>query len=221
MSISKYVPGVVRRFFKEKPWLLSSVWNLLHCPSAFFVKGGRFEGAFLRAVKFSIKGRDNHIICDKLSRLRNCSVVIAGNNNRIIINEHCYLSGLTLWIEGDNNEIVIGENTFIFGGELAALEGSHIEIGDDCLFSHSIEFRTSDSHKIYDENGIRINNAESIHIASHVWLGAHVKVLKGTSIAQGSVVGMGSIVTKNLTTPSAIYAGVPAKLIKERISWSK
>ncbi|MDE5785945.1 MAG: acyltransferase, partial [Duncaniella sp.] len=159
-------------------------------------------------------------VCDKLARLHNCRIRVTGNHNRIIISGHCYLSGLTLWIEGDNNEIVIGENTFAYGGELAALEGTRIEIGNDCLFSHSIEFRTSDSHKIFDESGHRINPAKSISIAPHVWLGAHVKVLKGASVAEGSVVGIGSIVTGNLATPHAIYAGNPAKLIKEHISWS-
>lgn len=217
----KNFSGKIRSYFKENPYIISLLYNIFHCPSAFFVKCFKFTGAFLSGIKFSIKGKGNQVLCKNLARMRNCEILIIGNNNRIVIDENCRLKNLSLWIEGDNNEITIGEYTYIFGGELAALEGTGITIGKDCLFSRSIEFRTADSHKIFDESGHRINQAESINIGSHVWLGAHVKVLKGASVADGSVVGIGSIVTKPLTTPNAIYAGTPAKIIKEHISWSR
>ncbi len=218
---AKIFPGTIRSYFKENPSIISLFYNLFHCPFAFFVKGFKFTGAFLSKMKINIKGKNNQVICKKLTRMRNCEILIIGNNNRIEIDEHCRLKNLTLWIEGNNNEITIGEYTYSFGGELAALEGTSIKIGRDCLFSHSIEFRTADSHKIYDESDQRINQAESINIGSHVWLGAHVKVLKGGSVADGSVVGIGSIVTKPLPTPNAIYAGTPARMIKEHISWKR
>ena len=117
--------------------------------------------------------------------------------------------------------IVIGNQTSIRGGQLAALEGTSITIGEDCMFSHSIAFRTSDSHVIKDHDGNRINPAKSISIGDHVWLGAHVTVLKGVEIASNSIVGIGAIVTSSLSTSNTIYAGIPAKKVKENINWSR
>ena len=56
---------------------------------------------------------------------------------------------------------------------------------------------------------------ESTVIGSDCWVGAHVIIKCGVKIADGCVIAMGSVVTKN-TEPYGIYAGVPAKRIRER-----
>lgn len=49
------------------------------------------------------------------------------------------------------------------------------------------------------------------------WIGAHAIIKCGVNIADGCVVAMGSVVTKD-TEPYGIYAGVPARRVKERFS---
>lgn len=56
---------------------------------------------------------------------------------------------------------------------------------------------------------------ESTIIGSDCWIGAHVIIKRGVKIADGCVIAMGSVVTKD-TLPYGIYAGVPAKRIKDR-----
>lgn len=57
----------------------------------------------------------------------------------------------------------------------------------------------------------------STTIGNDVWVGANSVILAGLKIGDGSVIGAGSVVTKNIP-PYEIWAGVPAKKIKNRFS---
>jgi len=54
-------------------------------------------------------------------------------------------------------------------------------------------------------------------IGEDVWIGAGVMIKAGVTIGNGSIVGASSVVTKDIPEYS-IYAGNPAKLIKQRFS---
>jgi len=54
-------------------------------------------------------------------------------------------------------------------------------------------------------------------IGRDVWIGAHVIIMTGVEIGDGSIIASGSVVTKNVEAFS-IYAGVPAKKIKDRFT---
>jgi maltose O-acetyltransferase len=53
-----------------------------------------------------------------------------------------------------------------------------------------------------------------IEIGAGTWIGARVIVLPGVTVGDGCLVGAGSVVTKDLE-PNGIYAGVPAKRIRD------
>lgn len=57
----------------------------------------------------------------------------------------------------------------------------------------------------------------NIEIGNDVWIGSDVKILGGIKIGDGSVVGAGSVVTKNIPSYE-VWAGIPAKKIKDRFS---
>lgn len=54
-----------------------------------------------------------------------------------------------------------------------------------------------------------------------MWLTRHVSVLKGAKIADGCIVGHSSVVTGDCSQPHPIYAGIPARFIKDGIVWSR
>lgn len=60
-------------------------------------------------------------------------------------------------------------------------------------------------------------NDQDVKIETDVWIGANTTILKGVDIAQGCVIAAGAVVTKS-TEPFGIYAGVPAKRIRDRFS---
>jgi len=54
-----------------------------------------------------------------------------------------------------------------------------------------------------------------VTIEDHVWIASRVTILPGVKIGRGAVVAAGAVVTKDVP-PSAIVAGVPAKVIGQR-----
>lgn len=54
-------------------------------------------------------------------------------------------------------------------------------------------------------------------IGNDVWIGNNVIIKSGISIGSGAVIGAGAVVTKDIP-PYEIWAGVPAKKIKNRFS---
>jgi len=61
----------------------------------------------------------------------------------------------------------------------------------------------------------RMPQRSSIHIGKHAIVGANAVILPGVTLGEGSVVGACSLVTRDCE-PWTIYAGSPAKPIKER-----
>ncbi len=117
--------------------------------------------------------------------------------------------------------MILGKKCKFYGKtHLAAIEGTTISIGDDCLFSSDIHFRTGDSHSLLDMQGRRINASRNITLGDHVWVGTKVTCLKGTKIPSHCTVGACALVTGQFETPHCAIAGVPARVVKEGIDWS-
>lgn len=176
---------------------------------------------FMKKCKIKVVGNNNNICIGEMSYLQNTSIVIYGNNNEVILKEKNYVNNGDFYLEDDNNQLKIGYRTTLAGNtHLALTEGKKITIGEKCLFSSNIVFRTGDSHSILDINGKRINYGQDINVENHVWITQNVTVLKGAAIPTDSVVATGSIVTRKFEKGNVLLAGNPAKIIKENINWN-
>lgn len=58
---------------------------------------------------------------------------------------------------------------------------------------------------------------ESIQVGHDVWIASNVLVLSGAKIGHGAVIGAGAVVARDIP-PYAIAAGVPAKVLRWRMS---
>ena len=128
-------------------------------------------------------------------------------------------------------------NCEIHFGSLLATYGGKIRIGNNCsinpycvLYGHggldignNVRIATHTiiipANHIFNEidkpifkQGIE---KKGIKIEDDVWIGAGVKILDGIIIKKGSIIAAGSVITKS-TVENGIYAGVPAKKIKDR-----
>lgn len=92
---------------------------------------------------------------------------------------------------------------------------SEITIGNGCAIARDVIIRDYDAHEL---NTADYKIAKPIEIGDHVWIGNRAMILKGVKIGEGSVVAAGALVVKDVP-PNSIVAGVPAKVIKENISW--
>lgn len=171
--------------------------------------------------KFVFKGKQNKIQANE-SIFYKCKFHFFGSNNSILIGSNCIFKNVDFWIEGDNNSIIIGDFcSFCGSAQIACLEGTKVEIGDNALCSSDVCFRTSDSHAILDLSGKRTNTAKNIRIGSHVWICQKVSILKGSCVSDNCVVALGSVLTKQINECNCVIGGNPAKILKRDIKWTK
>lgn len=172
-------------------------------------------------VNIKIRGSNNKVFVSKKSVLRNFSIVVTGNNNELFIGESCNLRG-AIHLRQEFSSVRIGAKTTFVGAHLFAMEGETISIGEDCMFSSGIYVRTSDEHSIIDlKSNSRINRAKGVWVGNHVWIGEGVTLSKGSSIPNNCIVGAKSIVTKVLEHENTIYAGSPAVIVRNGITWKR
>lgn len=149
------------------------------------------------------------------------------------IGAYCELSSAS------GGAVSIGKRCDIGQGALLLTYGGTLQIGDDCSINPYC--------MIYGHGGLKIGNhvriaahavivpanhnfdrpdipicnqglsMQGIVIDDDVWIGAHVVITDGVHIGTGAVIGAGAVVTSNVE-PHAVYAGVPARVLKHRVN---
>jgi chloramphenicol O-acetyltransferase type B len=123
--------------------------------------------------------------------------------------------------------INIGENFYI--GRDSFIE-SDVIIGDNVIWGNRVALVGRYDHN-YQQIGVPIRLAMQIRdknynwlglnsltrIDDDVWVGYGTTIMSGVHIGTGSIIAAGSLVTKDVE-PYTIYAGVPAKKIKDRFN---
>ena len=181
------------------------------------------RGAFLRRVKIKVQGDNSQVIISPKVMMNDCVISVAGENCKVFIEggstniHHCHIE-----VRGNGSEVIIKKGFTSEQVSLKACEGRKIVIGEDCMFSAGIYVSTSDFHAIVDtKTGERQNLPKDVVIGNHVWLAHGVSVLKGSVIADNIVVGKSSVVTGKLDHSYSVYAGMPAKIVKEGVDWKR
>jgi maltose O-acetyltransferase len=135
--------------------------------------------------------------------LRAIGCVIGKNS---VLMSGCFIGSRRIEL-GDNVFVNVG--CFLDGGGLLAI-GDFVRVGPHAKFltgTHPIE-----SSVIRCKAGNDIG-ARTV-IARGCWIGMGAMVLAGVHVAEGCVVAAGAVVTKN-TEPHGLYAGVPARRIRD------
>lgn len=173
-----------------------------------------------RPFSIVIRGNNNKIVIHEGVKLGHSVVQIVGSDCTLEIGAYCHFINNCNLILDQQSSIIIGQRTNWAHGVLRAEHNSTIRVGELCMLSADIHVRTSDGHGIFDiATKQMINPASDVTIGDHVWLGIGASVNKGTVIGTGSIVGMSSVATGKLD-PYCIYAGCPARKVKEGITWS-
>ncbi|MBP1852092.1 acetyltransferase-like isoleucine patch superfamily enzyme [Rhizobium halophytocola] len=166
-------------------------------------------------------GNKNRLRLDPSANLSSFRIKIKGDKNLIVIDRGCEIRGL-VYIKGNCSSLRIGPRATAAGARFSIGDGGSVVLGKDCMLSRDIEIRCWDEHPIYDlGTRARINGAQDVIIGEHVWIGQGVTINKGVTVAAGIVIGASSLVTRTLSQPNSIYAGSPAKLIRENIAWAR
>jgi acetyltransferase-like isoleucine patch superfamily enzyme len=114
-----------------------------------------------------------------------------------------------------HSNVTIGDCSYI--GQYSFI-ASNVTIGNFALFSDNVNIIGNDH--LFDIPGVPIilsgipKQVKTL-IGDDVWLGHAATIMRGVTIGNGSIVASNSVVTKNIP-PYEIWAGIPAKKIKNR-----
>ena len=116
-----------------------------------------------------------------------------------------------------SSDIIVGHHVY-FGPNCNIYP--NVVVGDYTIFANNVSIMGGD-HR-YDVVGLPVGLTgrdviKKTVIGQDCWIGAHVIIKCGVIIADGCVIAMGSVVTKD-TEPYGIYAGIPAKRVRNRFS---
>jgi serine acetyltransferase len=126
--------------------------------------------------------------------------------------------GVVLW--AFNGSINLQRNVFL--GPYVTIYGhGGVEIGEETLVSMKATILSS-NHAIPELGKVIRQQPDELlptKIGRDVWIGANAVILGGVTIGDGAVVAAGAVVTKDVEA-GAIVAGVPARVIRRRASFS-
>ena len=139
------------------------------------------------------------------------SVRLLENTVLDIKGEVNFFSGLQLKIFRDA-KVSIGDGTY-FSGPNVIHAKENVSIGENCSISWNCTIIDSNFHEIDEGSGII---TKAVSIGNNVWIGNNVTILPGAVIEDDVIIGAQSIVRGHCKS-NGIYAGNPAKLIRERL----
>lgn len=115
--------------------------------------------------------------------------------------------------------VSIGHHVYINKNCDIITTGTTVKIGNYVMIGPNVTF-VAQNHDVSDWKKPMIFGNKykggSIRVDNDVWIGANATILPGVTINRGAVVAAGAVVTKDVP-PYAIFGGVPATKIKDRI----
>ena len=185
----------------------------------------------IEGFKISINGDNNILFLNEFKGKSTIYISIDGNNCTFSFGENNIVNndvGINFWgtctNKPDGSEIRIGNNNYFNGSNnsIIAPLNTKILIGDGNLFAGNITFWGRNDHIIYDiKTKKRLNKDRDILIGDSNWICQNVTFLPKGQIGNNCVVGFGSIVNCNLIKNNTLIVGVPAKIKKKKINWSR
>ncbi|QLF94496.1 acyltransferase [Pseudomonas sp. ABC1] len=113
------------------------------------------------------------------------------------------------------NKIIIGKDVFIAKGVWVNGIGG-VSFGDEVVIAPYVVM-SSNNHGFKD-GSVRFGGGHPapIVIGKGSWVAAHAVVAAGVTIGEGNLIAANSVVVRD-TAKNSVIAGVPGKLVKERL----
>lgn len=181
----------------------------------------------LRGLDIKISGHNNTIIIELPNSFKNSKIQMDGDNNQIYIGESKIgfrnLEILML-ASGNNRKLSFGENCSCEG--LSIFHHNHnstLDIGNNVMFARNCLIQTCDSHCMMDCDTHELLNNDETHmvLGDNIWCAQGTTILKKAMIPSNTIVGCGSMVTKPFSQENTVIAGVPARVVRKNITWSR
>jgi acetyltransferase-like isoleucine patch superfamily enzyme len=146
----------------------------------------------------------------------NCFV--QGSPGRFILEDHVtFFPGNYLSLgDWETSEVLVGHDSH-FAPNCVLYGWGGLRIGPYCNIAAHVVFATVGHHEEIVDRPMALTGEKAgpITLEEDVWVCANVTITANTRIAKGCVIGANAVVTRD-TEPMGVYAGVPARRIRER-----
>jgi len=141
--------------------------------------------------------------------------IVLGDNVSIARDSILFCTGV---IAQKGTGITIGNGTGISARAYFSGQGG-IKIGDEVIFGPEVKIFSENHNFSAPDQTIKAQGVTRIgvEIGDNCWIGGGVSILDGVIIGKGCVIAAGSVVNKSIPDNS-VAAGIPAKVIKNRIA---
>ena len=151
------------------------------------------------------------------------SLGVGGDGATIFIGPDCEFTAGDLYCGSESSLVFNGGVTATRSAIVDARNGGSIVAERDQLWAANVYVATDDMHRLADlATGARLNPyGAHIRLGRHVWLGRDVTVTGHVEIGDDVVVGMQSMVRGQKIPPNTAVGGIPARVLREGVTWSK
>ncbi len=146
-------------------------------------------------------------------RVDNCRIFLHNSTLEIHGNVSLY-PGVAIY--GVNAHIIIKNGSKI-NGPCLIISKKRIEFGEECFIGQDSIIRDNDGHEI--STGADNEEAQEVKFGNHCWIGQRAMIMKGVTLNDNTIISAGAMVTKSFPG-NVVVSGVPARIIKENVSWS-
>jgi acetyltransferase-like isoleucine patch superfamily enzyme len=158
------------------------------------------------------------------SQTRNIvSLGVGGDGATVFIGPDCEFTAGDLYCGGGSSVVFNGGVIATRSAIIDARNGGSIVAEPDQLWAANVYIATDDMHRLTDQaTGARLNPfGAHIKLGRHVWLGRDVTITGHAEIGDGVVVGMQTMVRGQKIPPNTAVGGVPARVLREGVTWSQ
>lgn len=150
------------------------------------------------------------------------SLGVGGNSATIFIGPDCEFTAGDIYCGGGSSIVFNGGVIATRCAIVDARNGGSIIAEPDQLWAANVYVATDDMHRLADlATGARLNPfGAHIRLGRHVWLGRDSTVTGHAEIGDGAIVGMQSMVRGQKVPPHTAVGGVPARVLREGVTWS-
>jgi maltose O-acetyltransferase len=108
----------------------------------------------------------------------------------------------------------LGDGSWINRGTYVDCRNADVVIGKNVGVAMGVTFVTSSHQMGTPERRAGTMQSQPITVEDGVWICACAVILPGCTIGRGSVIAAGAVVTQSCA-PNGLYAGVPAKRVRD------
>ncbi|HJR90287.1 MAG TPA: hypothetical protein VJ782_09050 [Aeromicrobium sp.] len=151
------------------------------------------------------------------------SLGVGGDGATIFIGPDCEFTAGDLYCGSESSIVFNGGVTATRCAVVDARNGGSIVAEHGQLWAANVYVATDDMHRLADlATGARLNPfGARIRLGRHVWIGRDVSITGHAEVGDDVVIGMQSMVRGQKIPPNTAVGGVPARVIREGITWSQ